>query len=338
MVESARRSRRSFVAASAGVFATVGMVHAPAKAAEFEFKCGSDLQMEVPTNVRLTEMWKTIQRESGGRIHVQYFPQSQLGSITSMLSQVRLGAIQFQNLGPGALSAVVQASDITRVGFVFKDTQEGLRAMDGPLGDYVYKEILAKGLQPLRTVWDSSMRQIVGNPRPIRTPDDLHGYKIKVLGKLSVDLFKTLGSTTIELDFAELYTALQTKLIDGADLPLQAIEGGRLNEVGKYIALTNHCWGGYWTIVNADTWKRLPPDLQQIIERNNTKSAMLERRDTLVQTNALIDKLRRQGVTFNTPDTAPFRERLGPYFSALASYFGPTEWGMLQNSLGRNLV
>ena len=109
-------------------------------------------------------------------------------------------------------------------------------------------------------------------------------------------------------------------------------------EVEKYVSLTNHEWSGFWLVANGDFWKNLPPDLQNIIERNNTKYTTLERRDTKLLNVSLVDKLTRQGTGIIRVDQAPFRARLGSYYQDWASTFGPTQWGLLENALGRKLT
>jgi TRAP-type transport system periplasmic protein len=334
-----RASRRTFVAGNTAVFASIGLVKAPAKAAQFEFKCGSDLPADHPSTLRLREMWAAVEQESGGRIHTQIFPSNVLGGPTAMLSQVRLGAVTFLIVAPGNTSSVIPAADIVYLGFAYKDSEEVLRVMDGPVGLYLIEAAAAKGLHGLRTIWDSGMYQITSGSHPIRTPSDLRGFKIRVPeSKITVDLFKLFDAIPTPLGANEIYTALQTRLVDGTVAPVVSIETQRFYEVQKYVSMTNHTWSGPWILANGDTWKSLPPDLQDIIERNNTKYALLERADVKVLNASLVDRLTRQGITFNQVNVAPFRAPLRPYFEYWSKAFGPAVWSMLENSLGRKLA
>jgi TRAP-type transport system periplasmic protein len=283
-------------------------------------------------------MWAAVERETGGRIHTQFFPNNQLGGDAASFAQLRLGALDFFFINPGNVAAVVPAADISYLGFAYKNADEALRVMDGPLGAYVRAEIATKGMYAFRAMWDSGMIQVGSNSHPIRTPDDLHGYKIRVVeSRIAADLFKGLGASPTPINYADVYTALQTRIIDGEAAPLVAIETARFFEVQKYVSLTNHAWSGNWLLANSDTWKKIPPDLAQIVERNNTKYARLERRDTNLVNGSLADKLSRQGIVLNQVDQAPFRARLRSYFELWASAFGTTEWGLLESSLGRRL-
>jgi tripartite ATP-independent transporter DctP family solute receptor len=331
------RARRGFILGSAA-YATA-IVKAPAKAAQFEFKCASIQPVSNPATVRMTQMWADVERESGGRIRTQLFPNGQLGGDAAVLEQLRGNAIQFYQLSITNLALVVPAADIAYLGFAFKDVDEALHSLDGPLGNYIRSESLAKGIPVLRGSWPNGMNQIGSAARQIKTVDDLHGFKIRVpVGRVTVDLFRTLGASPVSLSVADMYTSLQTKLIDGEGAALTVIEESRLYEVNKYIALANYGFACAWMIVNADAWKSLPPDLQAIVERNHAKASTLTQRDVRVTYSAVIDKLKRQGVTFNTVDQAPFRAQLRPYYTQYSNTFGSTAWGLLQNSVSQKLL
>ena len=338
-LKSSLVSRCRFLFGAAGVAASEFRPATPARAAEFEFRCGSILPPDHPATVRLSQMWTAIERESRGRLRCQFFPNSVLGSDAAMLSQLRLGALQFLFTYPGNLASVVPVAGIAFVGFVFKDEDDGLRAMDGPLGEYLGNEAAAKNLYVARSWWDSAMSTVGSNAHPIRTPDDFRGFKIRVAeGRIFSDLFKVLGASPTVLSLAEVYTALQTRLIDGEIAGLVTIEAARWYEVNKYVSLTNHTWSSFMLLGNGDAWKRLPPDLQEIVERNNKRYALLERRDAKALNLALADKLQRRGLLLNAVDQTPFRARLKSYYDFWATEFGPKAWGVLQDSLGRRIT
>ena len=310
-----------------------------ARAAAFEFKCASDLPEEHPASVRFIEMWRSIEQESGGRIHTQYFPNSILGGDTAMLSQVRLGATQFSTVSPGNLAPIVPAADIAYLGFAYKDSDEALRVMRGPVGDYVAADAATKGLHLFRNMWDSGMFVIASSTHPIRVPDDLRGFKIRVNNsKIQIDLFKALDASPTPVSTSEVYTALQTKVVDGTGSALVSIASMHWYEVQKYISVTNHGWAGNWLAANLDAWKSLPGDLQDVIERNTAKYAALERADTKRQSDAAVPQMARLGLPVNQVDQTPFRGHLQAYYQTWARAFGSTEWGLLESALGHKLA
>ena len=211
--------------------------------------------------------------------------------------------------------------------------------MDGSLGEYIRKDTLDKGIYPLRKAWNSGTRQLFSNPHPIRNADDLNGLKLRIQeSKITVEFFRALGASPAPITMQEVYTSLQTKLVDGLESPAAIIESGKFYEVLKYMNLTNHSWSGFWLIVNGDTWKSLPPDLQAAIERNNTQYALLERKDTkTAQRNERPKARTTLGLTVEKVDVASFRVRLKDYYARWAATFGSTAWSLLQASTGSKL-
>jgi len=331
-------SRRQFVGAAAATLASVAVVKAPAKAAQFEYKYASNVPISHPLNVRMTQMWHAVELESKGRLSVRVFPNNQLGGDPAMLTQLRSGALQFFTLDGGILQSVVPVAAIQGVGFAFKDSNAAFAAMDGPLGAYVRKEIEAKGLAVLPKMWENGMRQITASNRPIKTAGDLAAFKIRTPpGRLWVDLFHSLGASPTPIAFAEVYTALQNHTVDGQENPYAVVDTAKLYEVQKYLSVTNHMWSAYWLLGNQDAWNALPPDVQAIVVRNASKYAVLQRRDTALLNASLADKLARRGMQVNSADTASFRAKLrdAKFYDHWRSEFGTAAWDLLEASSGK---
>src|SRR5947209_13272121 len=188
-------SRGRFVAGTAAAFASIAIIEAPARAAEWNYKYASNVSLDHPLNVRMRECWSAVSKETGGRLEVQIFPNNQLGGDTQALQQLRSNALQFFTLDGGILQSVVPVAAIQGVGFAFKDSAEAFRALDGPLGDYVRDAIRAAGLYVHPKMWENGMRQITSSTKPIRSAADLDGFKIRTpAGELWVDLFRSLGA------------------------------------------------------------------------------------------------------------------------------------------------
>jgi TRAP-type transport system periplasmic protein len=329
-------SRRRFIVAGAAL-GSVSVVRAPAKAAQFEFRCASDLVVDHPSSIRMTQMWAAVEQESGGRIHTQFFPNGSLGNAQGTLSQLRIGAIQFF-IGLGTVPTIVPAANLPFLGFAFRDLDEAWHAMDRGISGYIHDDAVTKGLFTLRSMWDSGMFVLSSSSHAIRNPDDMKGFKCRVAeNPIAVDLFRALGASPVPLAATEAYTALETKTVDGQTSPLPTIEASRFYEVQKFISLTNHAWSGLLVIANANVWNGLPQDLQELLQRINTRYALLERQDSKMLAASTSAKLRSQGMAVNSVEQAPFRARLRPYYDAWAANFGPTVWGLLQNAIGRKI-
>jgi TRAP-type transport system periplasmic protein len=333
-----RISRGRFVAAGSAALASIAVTRSPARAAQWNYKYASNVSLDHPLNVRMRECWSAVSKETGGRLDVQIFPNNQLGGDTQALQQLRSGALQFFTLDGGILQSVVPLAAIQGVGFAFKDSAEAFRAMDGALGDHVRDAIRGAGLYVHPKMWENGMRQITSSSKPIRAVGDLSGFKIRTpAGELWVDLFKSLGAAPAPLNFSELYTALQTHVFDGQENPYAIIDVGRLYEVQKYISVTNHMWSAYHFLGNQEAWNALPRDVQSVVERNLTKYALLQRRDTNLRNESLSEKLARRGMTINRADTSGFRAKLSSsgFYQKWAAKFGAQAWSLLEKSSGK---
>lgn len=330
-------NRSTFAAGTLAAFAAIGIVRTPARAAQFTFKVGYPLPQGHPQHLRMVEAAARILTASNGRLELHLFPNSQLGSDDSSVSQLRSGAMEMYIGSDGVLSTVVPDASIEGVGFAFKSQEQALAAIDGALGDVVRKQFLARGMYPFGKCWVNGFRNIVTSTKPIKTVDDLAGLKVRTPGaKLYVDMFRTLGAAPTPLNVADIYTGLQTKIIDAVEVPLAIIEASKWYEPTKYLSITNHIYGNLFPVVNLDAWKSLPPDLQAVMNREIDRAGMLERADMLHADIDLRTKLVSQGLTVNdVADIAPFRAKLKPFYADMKASFSPEAWTLLEKATGR---
>ena len=237
-------SRHTFLAGSAA-FATIGIA-VPVRAAEFDIKFGTDLPQEHPVSVRTVEAFARIAKATNGRVAGKVFPASVLGSDPSMISQLRSGAVEMLAM-PGAFLTFSPVAGIENLAFGFKDRGTVFRAMDGDLGKLIRDDIASKGVVCLDKIWESGFRSITTSTKPIHAAADLSGLKIRVSpGKIRIDTFASLGASPTPIALSELYTALQTHVVDAQENPLVLINQQKFFEVQKYVSLSEHIWSGYW--------------------------------------------------------------------------------------------
>ena len=173
---------------------------------------------------------------------------------------------------------------------------------------------------------------------PIATPDDLKGFKIRVpVSPLWTSMFKAFGASPTSMNFAEVYSALQTKVVEGQENPLTLITLNRFYEVQKYVSVTNHMWDGFWLLANAKAWAAFPADAKEIVERNLNAAALLERADVRALNDSLQADLVQKGMVFNTPDAQLFREALrkAGFYAEWKDKYGAEAWGILEASVGQ---
>ncbi|EJL71931.1 TRAP transporter substrate-binding protein [Variovorax sp. Varisp85] len=332
-----RRTILRSAAAAAVVAAPAGSAFAQTKA-EFTYKYANNLPVTHPMNLRAKEMADAIRTETNGRVLIQIFPNNQLGSDTDVLSQLRSGGVEFFTLSGLILSTLVPAASISGVGFAFKDYPSVWKAMDGELGAYIRAQIAKAGIVPMEKIWDNGFRQITSSSRPIATPADLKGFKIRVpVSPLWTSMFKALDAAPASINFAEVYSALQTKIVDGQENPLAIISTAKLFEVQKYCSLSNHMWDGFWFLANRRAWEKLPADLRAIVAKH-IDAAGLKERDDVAQLNAgLQTELAGKGLAFNQPDAAAFRDQLrkAGFYGEWKSKYGDEAWALLERSVGK---
>jgi TRAP-type transport system periplasmic protein len=332
-----RMKRAQFVATATGsALASIGVVTAPARAAQFEYKLAHGAATSFSFHVRSVQAFENVKRETGGRLNVTFFPNSQMGSEIANIGQIKSNTIQFAIIPSIALSTAVPGLAIDGVGFAFRDDAATAAAYDGPMGQYLQKLIISKGMFALPAAMNLGMRVVTTSVRPVRTATDFDGLKFRVQpGPIGVDLFRTLGASPTPIVFPELYLALQNHVVDGQETPYQTIEQAKFYEVQKYLSVTNHQPTIFWVIANQDAWNALPPDIQQSVLKNMTQAAKLQRRDTVVQSGAYADKLRRFGLVFNNADAASMRARLGPFYAKWKGEFGSTLWSLMEQTTGK---
>jgi tripartite ATP-independent transporter DctP family solute receptor len=334
-------SRRTLLKASAAS-AVLSGVGAPvvvrAQAAEFTYKYANNLPDSHPMNARAKEMAAAIKAETNGRFDLQIFPNNQLGSDTDMLSQVRSGGVELFTLSGLILSTLVKAASINGIGFAFPDYDTVWKVMDGDLGGYVRGEIGKAGLVVMDKIWDNGFRQTTSSTKPINGPDDFKGFKIRVpVSPLWTSMFKAFDAAPASINFSEVYSALQTKVVEGQENPLAIISTAKLYEVQKYCSLTNHMWDGFWFLANRRAWEAVPEDVRTIVAKHINAAAVNERADVAKLNAGLQQELADKGLVFNQPTVAPFREKLrsAGFYSEWKGIYGEQAWELLEKAVGK---
>ncbi len=183
---------------------------------------------------------------------------------------------------------MVPTAGLLNIGFAFSSSEQIYPALDSSLGKYIQRQIEKAGLQTASPRWANGFREVMSSSKPVRTPDYLAGFKIRVFASpILTSLFQALGAGPTPINCNELYSALQTKLVDGEENPPPIIATAKLNEVQQYRSMTNHFWDGYWTLSNRRAFQRLPTDIQEIVTREFTRSGQDERADIVQLTNTL---------------------------------------------------
>ncbi|MFO1218014.1 MAG: TRAP transporter substrate-binding protein [Burkholderiaceae bacterium] len=331
--------RRRFIqgASAAGALASVG---APlfAQTPELSFKWANNIPATHPSTIRVREAVEAIKRESNGRVDIQVFPNNQLGGDTDMLSQVRSGAIDFFPLSGLILQTLVPVAAINGLAFAFKDYPAVWAAMDGELGAFVRAAIGKVNLHVFDKCLDNGFRNITTSTKPINSAEDLKGFKIRVpVSPLWTSMFKAFGAAPASINFSEVYSALQTKVVEGQENPLAIIEIAKLYEVQKYVSMTGHMWDGQWILANGRRWGSTPADVQALITKHVTDAVIKQRDDIRRLNNSIEAQLKAKGMVFNYPDVKSFRDALSKagFYKEWRGKFGDEAMAKLEKYSGK---
>lgn len=333
MTQVSRRHALGATAAAAGSLAFPGLAFGQA---QFKLKFANIMPSDHPLNTRMREAAETIKQQTNGQVEISVFPSSQLGNDADMLSQLRSGSIDFFAQTGLILASLVPVASINGIGFAFADYASVWKAMDGALGKHVIGAFDKANLIAFDRMWDNGFRQTLSATKPIKTPDDLKGFKIRVPpSPLWTAMFKSLGASPVAVPWGETYTALQTRVADGLENPLAGIYFAKMHEVGKFLSNTNHMWDGFWFLANRRAFEALPPATRDIVTRV-VNSAALQQRADVERMNKDLRATLEKSVQFVDVNPQAFRERLkaSGFYTEWQQKMGDA-WGLLEAASGK---
>jgi TRAP-type transport system periplasmic protein len=300
----------------------------------FNYRLGLNQPAGSPTVKRITEMAEAIRRETGGEFLIEVFPESRLGPDPKMFTDLRSGALEFFIAG-ATLGEVAPTSALPLLPFAFRDSKAVFAALDGTLGDQIRSELAKNGIHAFRHCLQNGFHHLTTSTRPVHAAADLAGLKIRSPGgAIARDFFEAFGAEAGYVPFNQMYDALKARTFDGQSDPLGVVLSLRLYEVQTYLSLTAHWWSGFTLLANATVWGALPREIQDVVEDNAEKFALLQR-DDIEQVNAGgAEELTRKGMEINTADTDSFRAKLGDFYARWRTRAGPTMWRLLESYAG----
>ncbi|SEG89037.1 TRAP transporter substrate-binding protein [Marinobacterium lutimaris] len=247
-----------------------------------------------------------VEEKTDGRVRVEVGGSAQYGDDVESLTNMRLGTLAFSANSQGTTSNIVPQFGVIGLPFLFNSLEHAYKVVDGPVGDKLNELAEQKGLV-LLALWDNGMRHVSNNVRPIKTPEDLAGIKLRTPpDPMTLDIFTALGANPGPLAFSELYIALQQGVFDGEENPLMNIYSSKLHEVQKYISLTGHKYETTPLLASKIIWSQLSKEDQQAVKEAAVEAGKLNREMSIKADAELIQKLQDAGVEINTVDIAPF--------------------------------
>ena len=255
-----------------------------------------------------------VERKSNNRIKVELIWGGALGSPVDRMKQVMMGQIQGADTAEGPLATVFKPVQVFSIPYLIEDEYQGWRLYDGPFVQKINEELLKQTGMRVLHWWESGgFKQWSNSKRPVRTPDDFKGLKIRVMpSPVFQEVVSSLGGSPTPIAFGELYGALKNKTVDGQDNALSLIDLFKYYQVQKYITVDNHVYAVSAMIVNDKFYQSLPKDLQQVVE-NAQKIALAVNRGVSRYTDHMaMDNLKKNGmeITVLTPEERqPFKAK-----------------------------
>ena len=329
-------SRRAVLAGSAAL-PLVAIGAGTARAAKYTLRLATGQAPSHPVNIRAGEAIARLAKATGGALEIKLFPNNVLGSDPDLITQVRSGGVDMINMASSILATLVPAAAITNLGFAFSGYPEVWKAMDGGLGHAIASEIGKRGITQVGRAWDNGFRQITSSKKPILSPADLKGFKIRVPpAPMLTSLFQSLGAAPSPIAFNEVYTSLQTGLVGGQENPLAIIYTAKLYEVQKFCSLSGHSWDAYLMLAHPASLARLPAKMREMVIAEFDRAGQEERADSAKLAANLQAKLTQHGMTFHSVDKAAFRTALRKtdYYPSWKAKFGPELWKTLESTTG----
>lgn len=270
------------------------------------------------------EFKRILEAETKGLIEVQIFPGAQLGSEQEATQMVKLGLLAANaSAAAGGLATSVPEAELFNLPFIFRDQDHCYRVVDGPIGQDLARIIEKKLNCVVLGFWFSGIRNVWNSKRPVRTPDDLKGIKIRVIASpIVIESFNLLGAQATPMAFGELYSALQTKVVDGAETDYLDLLYEKFYEVTKYVSLTNHLYVVVGLIFSRKIFDKLSPDVQAAVVRAGRASVTAERGAMAVLTASALEELKTRGLEFLDVDRGPFREKTRSVYEKNAKRVG----------------
>jgi tripartite ATP-independent transporter DctP family solute receptor len=303
---------------------------------ERTIRVGILLPMDHPVGVGAKAFADQVGERSGGKLKVRVFSNAQLGNENQQLGALQGGVQEVFIPATTSLANIVKEFGLFDFPFLFNNVQEADALLDGPVGRKFLDRLPPKGLVGL-AYWENGFRNITSTKKPVNKLEDIAGQKIRVMqNPVFLDMFNTLGASAVPLPFPELFTALETRTVDGQENPFGVIAASRFSEVQKYLSLTRHSYSPFILLVGKKFWDGLSPAEKDILSTSALQAGKLQRETSRAQDEKLKGDLIKAGMQVNEVDPreiSRMRDRLQPVVQRYSVQYGADIMGEVQAEL-----
>lgn len=274
-----------------------------------------------------------VKKRSGDKLKVRTFGAATLGPDVQMQNALIGGAQELMVGSTATLVGTVKEFAIWDVPFTFANEKEADAVLDGPVGQKLLDSLKAKGLVGL-VYWENGFRNLTNSRHKIEKAEDIQGIKLRVMqNPVFIDTFKAVGANAVPMAFAELFTALETKAVDGQENPYTTIVSSKFYEVQKYLTVTNHVYSPWVVLASKSWWDKLSDDERKILMEAAIASRDFERADTRADAKKALDQLKTSGMEITVmpeAEVAKLREKAAPIAKTVIDSVGQPLWDEVQ--------
>jgi tripartite ATP-independent transporter DctP family solute receptor len=279
-----------------------------------------------------------VEKLSGGKMKLRTVGAAALGSDVQM-QQALIGGAQEMMVGSTAtLVGITKEMALWDTPFLFNNTKEADAILDGPIGDKVRAKLEEKGLVGL-VYWENGFRNLTNSKKTVAKLEDLSGIKLRVMqNPVFLDSFKSLGANAVPLPFSELFSALETRAVDGQENPFNTILSSRFYEIQKYLTVSNHVYSPWIVLVSKKFWDGLSKDEKDVLMKAAKTSRDFERKDTRAEAAKALEDLKAKGMevtVLSATEAGRMREKLTAINASIAVNVGMDLWKETQDELAR---
>lgn len=288
---------------------------------KYTFRISTNHPAEHPTTEALNVFAEELNKKTNGQVEVKVYPAAQLGEETEVIEQAQQGILEFVRVSAGNMSGFAPKMDIFSVPYLFKDANHYWKVLNGEIGQEIFKDLESKQLKGI-VYYDGGARSFYNRVKPIQKPEDLKGMKIRVMPSevmlKTIEAFKAQPTTT---SFSEVYSALQTGVIDGAENSPISLLTMKHYEVVPYFSLDEHMRIPDMLVMSLKKWNEMPSDIQNAIMEAAKASQEYQLKAWADYEKKTMDELKAKGEKINTVDQAAFAEVVKPLIEELKPKF-----------------
>ncbi|MFN2173996.1 MAG: TRAP transporter substrate-binding protein [Candidatus Promineifilaceae bacterium] len=263
-----------------------------------------------------------VAKRTKGEITVEIYPNNELGNPPEVLEQNVLGVIDMSLPTQGQLAKYSKKFGCVMLPFAYNGYDHAYKVLDGPFIKWAEKDLEDAGLVFLAN-WEWGFRNLTNSVRPVNTPDDVKGLKIRTPPELSIQsAMEALGATVQTIQFSELPMALKQGVVDGQENPVSVIYAFKIYETQKYLAMTGHTYNSMVHVISKKTWAKLTPEQQRIVKEESKKAGDFMRKTLRDAEADQIKKLQELGMEVTWPNVAAFKAKMGPAYERMKASVG----------------